>query len=68
MTNDQSNHSSPTHHAYSIRKASNDKNYWTKIGAAWEHKDGKGFNVDLECFPIDGKISLRVASEKKSNS
>ena len=27
--------------------------------------DGKGFNVQLECVPLDGRITLRVASEKK---
>ena len=54
----------PTHIAYHVREG-NDKGYWTRIGAAWAHKDGKGFNLSLECLPVDGKISLRVASETK---
>jgi len=55
---------SPTHIAYQVRD-SNQKGYWTRIGAAWAHKDGKGFNVQLECVPMDGRISLRHATEKK---
>ena len=54
----------PTHVAYQVREGK-DKGFWTRIGVAWAHKDGKGFNVQLECVPLDGRISLRVASEKK---
>ena len=32
---------------------------------AWQHKDGSGFNVQLDCVPLDGRIALRVASENK---
>jgi hypothetical protein len=32
-------------------------------GVAWSHADGKGFNVQLECTPVDGRVSLRVTSE-----
>lgn len=35
------------------------KGYWLKIGAAFAHEDGKGFNIELNAFPIDGKIVLR---------
>jgi hypothetical protein len=41
------------------------KSFWTRIGSAWQHKDGKGFNVQFECVPLDGRITLRVATEKK---
>jgi hypothetical protein len=29
---------------------------WTKIGAAFPHKDGIGFNIELKAFPIDGRL------------
>jgi hypothetical protein len=29
---------------------------WTKIGAAFPHKEGKGFSVELKAFPIDGRL------------
>ena len=54
----------PTHIVYHVRDG-NQKGYWTRIGAAWAHKDSKGFNVQLEVVPLDGRITLRVASEKK---
>lgn len=52
----------PTHFAYQVRDGSK-KAHWTRIGAAWAHKDDKGFNIQLECFPLDGRISLRIAGE-----
>ncbi len=53
-----------THNAYQVR-GNGDQSYWTRIGAAWEHKDGKGFTLQLDCIPLDGRISLRVVSEKE---
>jgi len=38
----------PTHTAYQVSDGK-DKGYWTRIGAAWAHKDGKGFSIQLEC-------------------
>ena len=29
---------------------------WTKIGAAFPHKEGTGFNIELKAFPIDGRL------------
>ncbi|HVX16311.1 MAG TPA: hypothetical protein VHC22_34310 [Pirellulales bacterium] len=55
----------PTHIAYQVREREGQDSIWTRIGAAWQHKDGKGFNIQLDCMPFDGSISLRVASEKK---
>ena len=48
--------------AYSV-KGEGEKSFWTKIGAAWENKDEKGFNIVLDTIPLDGKISLREAKE-----
>lgn len=56
----------PTHIAYHVRDGkTDDKSYWTRIGVAWQHKDGKGFNAQIEFVPLDGRIAFRVASEKK---
>ena len=33
------------------------------IGLAFPHKDGKGLNVVLQAFPLDGKVVLREPSE-----
>jgi len=55
----------PSHIAYHIREGSGDKSYWSRIGVAWVHQDGNGFNVELATVPLDGRIVLRIASENK---
>jgi hypothetical protein len=55
---------SPSHVAYQVRDRG-EKSYWTRIGSAWANADGKGFNIQLDVVPLDGRITLRVASEKK---
>ena len=40
-------------------KAGEDKSTWTRIGAAWPHKDGKGFNAELRALPVNGKLVIR---------
>ena len=56
---------SPSHIVYQVRDREGGKGFFTKIGAAWPHRDGKGFNVQIESVPLDGRITLRVASETK---
>lgn len=55
----------PTHIAYHVRDREGGESFWTRIGSAWEHADGKGFNVQIETVPLDGRISLRIPSDKK---
>jgi hypothetical protein len=55
----------PTHIAYQVRDRDGGKGFWTRIGSAWPHADGNGFNIQLEVVPLDGRVTLRVASEKK---
>lgn len=55
----------PTHIAYWVRDREDKKAVWTRCGAAWAHADGKGFNIALDLQPLDGRISLRLASEAK---
>jgi hypothetical protein len=37
-----------------------EKSYWNKVGAVWAHKDGKGYTLQLETCPINGRIVLRA--------
>ena len=55
----------PTHVAYQVRDRDGQKGIWTRVGSAWPHADGKGFNVQLDAVPLDGRISLRVVADKK---
>ena len=63
--NTTTNSKKPSHVAYQVRDREGKKGYWTRIGSAWAHNDGKGFNIQLEVVPLDGRIVLRVESEKK---
>lgn len=49
----------PSHRAYRVR-GDGDAAQWSRIGAAWAHKDGKGYSIELEALPIDGRVVLRV--------
>ena len=48
-----------TPHAVYVVEGEGDKAFWTKIGAAWEHQDGKGFNIQLSCMPLNGRLVVR---------
>ena len=49
------------------RRQEGDKGFWTRIGVAWAHKDGKGFDVQLDGLaPLDGRIVLRMPEPKNS--
>lgn len=42
-----------------------EESFWTRIGSAFEHKDGKGFNLELEALPVNGRIVLREPKPKE---
>lgn len=53
----------PTHAVYQVTGKGKQAN-WTRIGAAWPHKDGNGFNLALEAVPLRGRIVIRVITDK----
>ena len=56
----------PTHRAYSVIKRDGQDDYWLNIGLAFPHKDGSGFNIILQAFPLDGKIVCREIAEEEA--
>jgi hypothetical protein len=62
----QTKTSKPAFIAYHVRDNKDEKgeSFWTRIGVAFPHNDGKGFNLLIETVPLDGRITLRVPSEK----
>ena len=68
--NDSSNNQSssaskvPSHVAYHARDRNGGDAIWTRIGSAWQHADGKGFNVQIDVVPHDGRLKLRLPAEK----
>jgi hypothetical protein len=39
--------------------------YWTRIGCAWAHQDGEGYNVQLSAIPVSGRIVIRARKDKE---
>ena len=67
MSNASTNSKRPTHTAYSVReyqKNGQKESDWTRIGVAWAHRDGDGFDIILDAFPIDGRVALRKNKPK----
>jgi len=54
----------PSHTAYHVRDGGKDQSFWTRIGSAWAHADGQGFNIQVDTVPLDGRITLRHPSDK----
>ncbi len=49
----------PTLYVYAVKdRGRNQKPIWTRIGAAWAHEKGRGFSIELEALPIDGRLVL----------
>ncbi len=60
------NDNKPTHEVSHVT-GEGEKAFWTKIGAAWIHKDGDGFNLALNYLPLaqNGRIVVRKIKPKK---
>jgi len=60
--------SRPSHRAYVVEDREGDQTeqggFWTRIGSAWPHKDGKGLNVVLSALPTNGRIVLREYTDE----
>jgi len=56
----------PTHRAYSVIRREGQDDYWLNIGLVFPHKDGGGFNLILQAFPLDGKIVVREIQDDEA--
>jgi hypothetical protein len=54
----------PSHGVYVVEGEGDDA-YWTRVGAAWLHRDGQGFNVALSAVPLTGRLVLRVRKDRE---
>lgn len=69
MSNDTTTKSRPTHRIYSVTKNGEDKARWTELGAAWPHKDGKGFNLKFNASPFgECEVVLRAVKSKQEGA
>ncbi|MEP9356876.1 hypothetical protein ABLE93_25430 [Xanthobacter sp. KR7-65] len=55
--------SRPTHEVYVV-EGEGEQAFWTRVGAAWSHQDSDGFNVQLSCMPVDGRLVIRRRKEQ----
>lgn len=53
----------PTHRIYRV-VGDGDAANWTELGAAWVHKDGKGFSLSCDAIPLTGRIVMRAITER----
>ena len=53
----------PTHRAYTVIKREGQDDFWLNLGLVFAHKDGKGLNIMLQAFPLDGKIVCREIAD-----
>ena len=55
----------PEFAAYSVQDTRDGKGFWNRIGAAWEHKDYQGMDVQLDSMPINGRVTLRKQVDQR---
>ena len=64
----------PTHIVYHVKdlstpgEADAPRAIWTKVGAAWQHNDTKGFTIVLEVVPLDGRLVVRTVVQEDRQS
>jgi hypothetical protein len=65
VSSEQNTKSRPTHRIYSVSKKGEEKPVWTELGAAWPHKDGKGFQLKFKASPFgECEVVLRKIEPK----
>ncbi len=58
-----------TYLAYSVQDGKDsDRSFWTKIGVAFDHKDGEGINIVLDCMPLNGRVVLRKPKKEENDT
>lgn len=57
----------PTHTIYKVVGDGAD-GQWTKIGAAFPHKDGKGLGLVFDELPTEGRMVLRIILPKATTA
>ena len=51
-----SDNKKPTHKVFVVEEregeGKDEDAFWTRVGSAWPHKDGKGYNIVLSALPL----------------
>lgn len=54
----------PSHLAYTVRQGKDGQAHFNRVGAMFPHKDGNGFDVQMDATPVDGRLTLRTLKER----
>lgn len=57
------NQNRPSHRLFTVN-GDGDNARWTDIGVAWATRDGKGFTVNLNALPLNGRLVMRINDSK----
>ena len=63
MSDKETTGKKPDYLAYNVTENREGKGFFNKVGAAWGHRDGKGFDVQLDSIPVNGRVTLREMRE-----
>jgi hypothetical protein len=58
---------SPRHRIEECERDGKKAKNWTKIGAAFPHKEGLGFSIELKAFPVDGRLVVLPPDTDEGN-
>ena len=50
--------------AYNVKETKQGKPIFNNIGAAWQHIDQQGYDLQLDSMPVNGRITLRELREE----
>lgn len=64
-TSEKPKGSAPSHIVYHVR-GEGERKSWDRCGVAWQHGDGKGFNIVLSTIPVDGKLTVREPNNNEA--
>lgn len=51
--------------AYNVKETREGKGMFYRIGAAWQHRDGEGYDLQLDSMPVNGRVTLRELREDR---
>lgn len=64
MSNTDKTTNRPTHAIWQVI-GEGDKAHWTRIGAGWANRDGKGLSLKFDAYPVAGRTVVRAFTERQ---
>lgn len=57
----------PTHVIWQVI-GEKDQARWIRVGAAWSNRDGKGFTLAFDAYPVAGRTVLRALTREEDSA